>query len=88
MTNTKADVELDGDGAKMVAISSSGDDRLYELSHGFDVLYAHVENGRLVPWQMTLSTGPTRPRPPQHGRWVEHREASSGVPLPRFLRRS
>ncbi|MGN6379888.1 MAG: hypothetical protein ACTHNU_13120 [Gaiellales bacterium] len=87
MPGGQVDLQLAGSGARMVAVSSGGDDRLYTLPTGDRVVYAHIEDGALVPWQMTLSTGPVRPRPPRQGRWVERREASDGVPLPRFLSR-
>ena len=85
MASGHSDLRLADEGARMVAVSSAGDDRLYELPTGDSTVYAHMEVGVLVPWQMTLSTGPVRPRPPRNGRWVRHFEASRGVPLPRFL---
>ena len=88
MPSCPNDLRLAGGGARIVAVSSAGDDRLYELPGGDSPVYAHIEDGELVPWQMTLSTGPVRPRPPRKGRWVRHHEASNGVPLPRFLSRT
>jgi hypothetical protein len=88
MPSGPSELRLADEGARIVAVSSTGDDRLYELSAGDATVYAHMEEGVLVPWQMTLSTGRVRPRPPRKGRWVAHHDASSGVPLPRFLSRS
>jgi hypothetical protein len=87
MTSGPSDLRLADEGARMVAVSSAGDDRLYEVPGRDSTVFAHMEEGVLVPWQMTLSTGPVRPRPPRNGRWVRNHEASSGVPLPRFLSR-
>jgi hypothetical protein len=87
MASGHSELRLADEGARILAVSSAGDDRLYELPSGDATVYAHMEEGVLVPWQMTLSTGPVRPRPPRRGRWVRHREASDGVPLPRFLSR-
>jgi hypothetical protein len=87
MANGPGGLALADEGARIVAVSSAGDDRLYELPGSDSMVYAHMEDGVLVPWQMTLSTGPVRPRPPRRGRWVRHHEASDGVPLPRFLSR-
>jgi len=42
-------------------------------------------DGTVEDWQMALSTGTVRPRPPSRGRWVRPSTGNEATPLPRFL---